>query len=81
MDVIQQVILAQILPPAPAWDETKSMHVRLKEHEMIHVSCDGLVSCPKGGDSCLFWVKLKEALPFILQLFPTIIAVNPKSYY
>lgn len=34
MDVIQQVILAQILHPAPAWDETKSMHVGLKEHEL-----------------------------------------------
>lgn len=34
MDVIQQVILAQILLPVSAWDQTKSVHVRSKEHEL-----------------------------------------------
>lgn len=34
MDVIQQVILAQIPLPTPDWDETKNMHLRLKEHEL-----------------------------------------------
>lgn len=38
MDVFQQVILAEILLPTPAWDETKNMHVRVKEHE-INDSC------------------------------------------
>lgn len=34
MDGIQQVILAQIPLLTPDWDETKNMHLRLKEHEL-----------------------------------------------